>query len=118
MIGVWSRQRPWPAWPLSTPAPRRCHFSTDGAKYKQLGPEQQASARQSEPAGSSLSPRVRGEGQAGAYGHSPSLAFLVDLVNVLLGEAVLLRDLEEKDRGRLLPAAQTGFRPVFFYHDF
>lgn len=73
----------------------------------------------SQPIGSSLSQHFGGKGAAKGGGgeswteHLPPLTFLVDFVNVLFGEAILLRDLEENSRG-LLSAAQTGSIPAFY----
>lgn len=56
----------------------------------------------------------RGEGvrSESCAGHLPSLAFLVNFVNILFREPILLRDLEERQEiQRLLP--KTKFAAVF-----
>lgn len=51
-------------------------------------------------------------------GHLPSLAFLVDFVNVLFREPILLRDLEEKGRGFTACCKKLNLQQSFYMMTF
>lgn len=62
----------------------------------------------------STTPPRPGTDLAGLNQHSPSLAFLVDFANILLGESILLGDLEGNSRVSL-PEAITGFIHTLYH---